>query len=445
MLWPINNLSINTKNYQMKKIFLSISILSTFVIAKAQDNVYPAPAQSGTIALIHATVHVGNGQVIQDGMVLFGGGKILDVRPTAPIADVKVIDCSGKQIYPGLISPLTNLGLTEINAVRSTVDERELGDNNANIRSIVAYNTDSKVINTLRSNGILLADVVPEGGTISGASSVVQLDAWNWEDAAYKTDNGIHFNMPSLVPLPKRYGGGKSSSEMIKDALDKIDEVRTFFRQAKAYYDEPKHEHTNIKFEAVQGLFNQSKIFFVHCNFVKEMMIAVEFAKEFNFKTVIVGGDDSWMITDYLKQNNIAVVLNQMHSLPNIQDDDVDQPYKTPYLLQQAGVMFCISDDHGETRGRNLMFNAGTAAAYGLSKEEALEAITLNTAKILGIDSTTGSLEKGKDANIVISDGDILDMKTSNVSYAFIQGRSIDLDNKHKQLYERYKLKYGLK
>jgi imidazolonepropionase-like amidohydrolase len=146
-----------------------------------------------------------------------------------------------------------------------------------------------------------------------------------------------------------------------------------------------------------------------------------------------------------LKQNNIAIILHQMNSLPVMQDDDVDMPYKTPYLLQQAGVAYCISDDHGETRGRNLMFNAGVAVGYGLTKEQALEAVTLSTAKILGIDSITGSLEKGKDANIVVSDGDILDIKSSNVTYAFIQGRQINLDNKHKQLYERYKYKYGLK
>ncbi len=195
----------------------------------------------------------------------------------------------------------------------------------------------------------------------------------------------------------------------------------------------------------MKGLFDKTQTFFVHCELVKEMMIAAEFAKEFGFRTVIIGGTDSWKIADYLKQNNIAVVLNQMHSLPALQDDDVDMPYKTPYLLQQAGVMYCISDADEETRYRNLPFNAGTAAAYGLTKEQALQAITLNAAKILNIDDRTGTLEKGKDANIVVSDGDILDMKTNNVIYAFIQGRQINLDNKQKQLYQKYMAKYGLK
>jgi imidazolonepropionase-like amidohydrolase len=360
-----------------------------------------------------------------------------------------VIDCSGKHIYPGLISPVTDLGLNEIGAVRATRDASELGEINASIRSAVAYNADSKVINTLRSNGILLANVVPRGGIISGSSSVMQLDAWNWEDGIYKGDGGIHFRVPNLTP-PRRFGNIQSTQQQpqidpVRTALDRIDKVRSFFKEAQAYFNESKHAETNLKFESVKGLFNKTQVFYIHCELVKEIMVAVEFAREFGFKTAIVGGSDSWRVTDYLKQNNISVILNEMHSLPATADDDVDQPYKTPFLLQQAGVMYCIADQDDNTRGRNLMFNAGTAAAYGLTKEQALSAITLNTAKILGIEERTGSLEKGKDANIVVCDGDILDMKSSQVSHAFIQGRTLDLTDKHKQLYERYKHKYGIK
>jgi imidazolonepropionase-like amidohydrolase len=429
----------------MKKILIGFILAACIGTSQAQETIYPAPAQTQTIALVHGTIHTGTGDVIDDGLVVISGGKIVKVGKYAAINDVKIIDCTGKQIYPGLITPITDLGLNEIEAVRSTLDEYELGENNSNIRSLIAYNSDSKVINTLRSNGILLANIVPDGGIISGSSSVVQLDAWNWEDAAYKTDAGLHFRMPSLAVLPARYRGGGPNNDPLKEAFERIEKVRAFFHEAKGYFEEPKHEHTNVKFEAVKGLFDQSKVFYVHCELVKEMMVAVSFAKEFNFRTVIVGGSESWLITDYLKQNNIAVILDQMHSLPITQDDDVNQPYKTPVVLQQAGVLFAISDTHGETRGRNLMFNAGTAAAWGLTKEQALQAITLNAAKILGIDATTGSIETGKDGNIIVSDGDILDMKSSNVIYAFIQGRQINLDNKHKQLYEKYKYKYGIK
>jgi imidazolonepropionase-like amidohydrolase len=226
--------------------------------------------------------------------------------------------------------------------------------------------------------------------------------------------------------------------------MDQIENVRNFMRQAKAYFEEPKHEHRNLKFEAVRKLFAGTETFFVHCDLVREMMIAVSFAKEFGFKTVIAGGADSWRIADYLKQNNIPVILNQVFSLPAMQDDDVDIFYKTPFLLQQAGLLYCLSDANESSRNRNLAFNAGVAVGYGLSKEQALQAITLNTAKILGIDARTGSLEKGKDANIIVSDGDLLDIKTDKISLAFIQGRQINLDNKQKELYEKYMKKFGL-
>jgi len=227
--------------------------------------------------------------------------------------------------------------------------------------------------------------------------------------------------------------------------LEKVEELKTFFREAKAYLQETSHKETNLKFEAVKGLFDKKQKLFVHADQVKQMLSAIDFSKEFGFDVVIVGASESFQIADLLKANNIAVILNQEHSLPATEDDDVDQPYKTPAALQKAGVLFALNDTHDESRYRNLSFNAGTAATYGLTKEQALQAITLNAAKILGIDDKTGSLEVGKDGNVVIADGDILDMKSSNVVYAFIQGRQVSLDNKQKQLYERYKYKYSIK
>lgn len=431
----------------MKKIFLN-SVLLFSLLANAQENMHPSPAQTNTIALTNGVIHIGNGQVIENGMVVFSNGKIVDIRPSAAITDVRVIDLKGKHVYPGIIAPATNLGLVEVSAVRASSDYNEVGDMNPNIHSIFAYNTDSKVINTLRSNGILLANIVPAGGTISGTSSVVQLDAWNWEDAAYKTDNGVHFNMPLLVNRPNQFRRRSADQvDQVKLGLDKIEANRNFFREAKAYHNEASHTAVNLKFEAVKGLFNQSQSFYVHCDLVKEMMMAVDLAKEFGFKLVIVGGSDSWIIADILKENNAAVILSQPHSLPATDDDDVDQPYKTGAALQKAGVLFTICQDEGSGywQQRNLPFQAGTMAAYGLSKEQALTAITLSAAKILGIDGLTGSLEKGKDANIVISEGDLLDMKSSKVTQAFIQGRDINLDNKQSQLFEKYKYKYSIK
>lgn len=441
----------------MKKIFqLYIFILLLIVNAKAQETVYPAREFEGTLFITHGTIHVGNGQVITDGTIQINKGKIEKIGNNISVSSdaAKVIDAKGRQIYPGLISSNIDLGLKEVtNGVRGTNDYSELGEINPSIRSIVAYNTDSKVINVLRSNGILLANVIPQnaddGGKplITGTSSVVQLDAWNWEDAAYRMDGNMHFNMPSLIPRSNRFEAPLSTPQQdpVKAALAQIEKVKDFFREAKGYLSEQIHKETNLKFEATKGLFDKKQKLFVHCYAVKEMLLAIDFKNEFGFNIVIVGGNDSWQIASLLKQNNIPVILNELHALPVSIDDDVDQPFKTPYLLQKAGVLFALADKDETTRGRNLMFNAGTAAAYGLTKEEALSSVTLNAAKILGIDDLTGSLEVGKDANIVISEGDILDMKSSIITNAFIHGREINLSNKQTQLYERYKYKYGLK
>lgn len=443
----------------MKKIFSNIAallLLTGFV--KAQETVYPAKESKGRLFITNGTVHVGNGQVLENATIEVNDGKIVRVGTgIAPSGD-KVIDAKGKQVYPGLILPSTDLGLKEIGSgVRGSNDYRELGEYNTSIRSITAYNTDSKFINVLKANGILLASITPEGGIISGSSSVVQLDAWNWEDAAYKMDAGIHLNMPSFILRGRRggfgggfpggfgRGGGAGAGDPLKAAFERVEEIKSFFREAKAYLQEAAHKETNLKFEAVKGLFSKKQKLFVHGDQVRQMLVAIDFAKEFGFDVVIVGGSESYQIADLLKENNIAVILGAEHELPAMEDDDVDQPYKTPYALQKAGVLFALNDTHEESRYRNLSFNAGTAAAYGLTKEEALEAITLNAAKILGVADKTGSLEAGKDANIVICNGDILDMKSSNVTHAFIQGREVSLDNKQKELYERYKYKYGIK
>ncbi|MEO5889887.1 MAG: amidohydrolase family protein [Ferruginibacter sp.] len=433
----------------MRKIFLNI-LLFTALGGIAQENMHPSPAQNAPVIIRNATIHIGNGKVIENGYIVFEKGKIKSVGTGDYDAfpPTVIIDANGRHVYPGIIAPVTNLGLIEVSAVRSSSDYNELGDINPNIHSLVAYNTDSKVINTLRSNGILLANIVPRGGTISGTSSVVQLDAWNWEDAAYKTDNGVHLNMPVLINRPNQFRRrGSDQVDLVKQGLEKIEEIRKFFREAKAYNTEADHALTNLKFEAVKGLFNKTQSLFVHCELVKEIMMAIELAKEFGFKLVIVGASDSWIVADMLKENNVAVILSEPHSLPATDDDDVDQPYKTGAALQRAGVLFTICQDAGDGywQQRNLPFQAGTMAAYGLSREEALAAITLNAAKILGIDDITGSLEQGKDANIVISEGDLLDMKSSKVIRAFIQGRDINLDNKQLQLFEKYKYKYSIK
>jgi imidazolonepropionase-like amidohydrolase len=418
--------------------------------AWAQDDVYPAKPYKGLMIIRNGTIHLGNGQVIENGSIEVNNGKITRVGKDIPVPmdDVKVFDAKGKHVYPGLILSVSNLGLVEVPSVRATSDAREIGEVNPSIRAAVAYNTDSKIINTVRSNGVLLANIVPDGGIISGSSSVMQLDAWNWEDALYLADGGMHLRMPALYnrpnPFAAFFGIPASQGDPVKRGLEQIDQVKSYMREAKAYTLQKDISQTNLKMEAMRKLWEKKQKLFVHADLVREMLVAVDFVKEFDLDVVIVGGSESWQIAELLKQNKIPVILSQMHSLPNTADDDVDQPYKTAAMLKKAGVLFAINDEDGQHRGRNLPFNAGTAAAYGLTREEALQAITLDAARILGISDRTGSIEAGKDANIVISEGDILDMRSSIITMAFIQGRQLDLTDKHKQLSERYMKKYGL-
>ncbi len=429
--------------------FIKLIVACFFALpAFAQDNMAPAPAYNGLLFIKNATVHVGNGQVLSNQTIQIRNGKIekMETNLAIPADDVIVFDAAGKEVYPGIILMDTKLGLQEIGSnVFGSNDYNEIGDLNPNVRSIVAYNTDSKVINTLRSNGILLAQVVPEGNLLTGSSSVVQLDAWSYEDAIYEADNGIHFKMPSLLKRPS-FGGSPSGVDPLQRAMERINLVKDFFKEAKIYFEQKnKPAITNLKFESVKGLFSKQQRLYIHCNLVAEMLLSIDFVKEFNFDVTVVGASESFQIAPLLKQNNISVILTQIHALPTGEDDDVDQPFKTASALQKAGVLFAITDDDGHNRGRNVIYTAGTAATYGLTKEEALQAITLNPAKILGISNKTGSIEVGKDANIIIVAGDLLDMRSSKVLQAFIQGREIDLDNKQKQLNEKYKSKYGVK
>lgn len=439
----------------MKKILWSCLLSISLLPAGAQEVVYPAKEFKGKTFITNGTIHVGNGTVIENGTVVISNGKITSVGAGAssPGNDARVIDAKGKHIYPGLILANTDIGLKEIaNGVRASNDYTELGEFNSNIRAITAYNTDSRVMAVLRSNGILLASVAPQGGSVSGSSTIVQLDAWNWEDAAYQMDAGMHITLPSFISRGggRRFAGfpgfpGAGGADGGKSALEKVEEIKSFFRQAKAYIQEPVHSNVNLKLEAMRPLIEKKQKLFVHGDQIKQMLIAIDFAKEFGVDVVIVGGSESFQIADLLKANNISVILDQCLNLPATEDDDIDQPFKTPAALQKAGVLYCISDDDANTRYRNLSYNAGIAATFGLTKEEALSAITLNAAKILGVEGKTGSIEVGKDANIVVSEGDLLDMKSSSITDALIQGRQINLDNKQKQLYERYKYKYSLK
>jgi imidazolonepropionase-like amidohydrolase len=425
----------------MKKTVLYTFLLLSSVVAAQQP--VPAPAQQKPVLITGATIHTGSGKVLENTPLAFENGKITIVGSgNIDRARYEVIDAAGKHVYPGFIACNTILGLSEIEAARATNDYAEVGAMNPNVRSVIAYNTDSKVIPTVRTNGILMAQIVPQGGRISGQSSVVELDGWNWEDASYKADEGIHVNWPSMVVL------GYSWAEPADTQREKMEKqyqaLRAFFREAKSYSESPAPQEVNLRFESMRGLFSGAKKLYVHAEYAKEIVSAVNFCREMGVGMVLVGGSDAWMVTDLLKESNVAVILNKTHSLPAREESDVDLPYKLPSLLEKAGVLYAISVE-GFWQQRNLPFNAGTAAAHGLTPAQALSAITLNPAKILGIDKTAGSLEVGKDATLFISSGDALDMRTNNVEQAFVRGKKLDLNSVQKRLYEVYKEKYNVK
>lgn len=396
-------------------------------------------AQSNSsFAYTNVTIHVGNGQVIEKGALGIKEGKIVEVGSSLANNDYTTkIDGKGQHLYPGIIALNTKVGLEEIEAVRATLDYQEVGLFNPNVRSVIAYNTDSDIIPTLRSNGVLMVQSVPQGGRISGQSSVLHLDAFNWEEAVIVSDNVIHLWFPARFHQTGWWaepGAARGNKNYDMD----IQAVQAYFDAAKAYSQKKAPETKNLKFEAMNGLFNKSKKLFVHIGEARTMQEAIELFKGYGLDIVIVGGDESWMIADYLKQNNVPVVLGSLHALPASSDSDYDQPFKTPALLQQKGVSFALSMD-GSWQHRNLPFQAGQAVAFGLSKEEALKAITLTPAQLLGIDAKVGSIEKGKEATFILSKGDVLDMRSSVITSAYIKGKAVDLDDdKQKQLYKTF-------
>jgi len=430
-----------------KNIVLLITI-SFGLSVNAQQT--PAPAQSETITIVGATAHIGNGEVIKNSVIVFEDGKIISISESSTSKDTyqgKVIQATGKHVYPGFIAPNTTLGLVEIDAVRPTRDQDELGDMIPNVRSIIAYNAESKVVESLRPNGVLLAQITPRGGTISGTSSIVQLDAWNWEDAAVKTDDGIQLHWPSSYKRGRWWLGEPRGYKPNKEYQKDIDEIKSFISNSKAY-GKATSEKTNESFKAMQGLFNGSQKIYVHANGEKEIIDAVTNLQESGINNiVIVGAYEAYKITSFLKQNNISVLIQRVHTTPNRDDDDYDLTYKMAKILVDNDVLVALQTS-GQMEGmntRNLPFYAGQLVGQGMGKEMALQLITLNSAKILGIDTDYGSLEEGKSATLFISEGDALDMRTNILTHAFIDGREISLETHQTELWKRYSEKYSEK
>jgi imidazolonepropionase-like amidohydrolase len=426
----------------MTKFFFLFVLLSNLLTAQNKK----------LILLKNAIAHIGNGEVIENSLISIKDGKI-DLVADARLIKVDftkfdtTIDLYGKHIYPGLIAPNCVLGLQEAEAVRQTSDYAEVGEYNPHIRSLIAYNAESKILETVKTNGVLYTQSTPRYGTISGTSSILATDGWNWEDAVIKADDGIHLNFPQTMQRHGWWAEPKPSDKNNK-YTEQVTELSAFFTNAFAYYNTTTITEKNLRFEAMKGIFDGSKNLYIHTDYVKDIIGAVNFAKKFNIKKmVLVGGKDCYKITKFLKENNISVMLNRLHDLPELPEAEIDLMYKLPFLLQKDSVLFCLQNqgDMEAMNARNIAFLAGTAAAYGLTKEQALQSITLSSAKILGVDHLIGSIETGKLASLVVSEGDILDMKSNKIIVAFINGRTLNLNNFQNDLNKKYSNKLGIK
>ena len=431
----------------MKKLFYFLFII--FFLFESNSQQTPASNQSEIVAIKNGIANIGNGNIINNSLIIFKNGVLQFVgkySENIDLSNMKVIEANGMNIYPGFILPNSTLGLIEIDAVRASDDVSEIGTWNPNIRSLIAYNTESRVVETMRPNGVLLAQITPRGGIISGKSSIVQLDAWNWEDAAIKIDDGIHINWPNSIANERWNHSDDSYLKFNKNYRDKVNKIINYFDNARAH-NSVSSNVTNIKFEAMKDLFDNKIKLYIHVSEKKGIIDAVTFAKNQKIKNItIVGGYESHKVTSFLKENNISVLLQRVHLRPENNYEDYDLPYKLAQKLVDKGILVGLeaSGDMERMNSRNLPFYAGTTVAHGLSKSQALKLITLNTAKILGIENKYGSLEIGKSATLFISTGDALDIRTNNIKRAFIDGRDISLESHQTKLWKRYKKKYKL-
>ena len=407
----------------------------------------PGAEQSRSMLILGATAHLGTGDVLEDCAVGFRDGKIDYVGRSFQVNRQKyddILDAAGQHLYPGFIVTNTTLGLQELGAVRATQDQYEVGTFRPNVRSVIAFNTDSEITPTVRTNGVLMGQITPRGGVVSGSSGVVHFDGWNWEDAAMVMVDGIHLNWPSTHH--RHRSDGKVDLQRRKTYDQQKHEIERFFGEAQAYAAAPHGSVTDVRHEGMRGLFDGSLCLYVHTNDARAITEAVHFKRDLGIERMaIVGGYDAYLVADLLRENNVAVMLQSVHSLPRFADDDVDLPFKLPKLLMDEGLVVALQVDQRmtEMNARNLPFYAGTARAYGLTEEQAIQALTRNPARILGVEDRVGTLERGKQATLFLSSGDALDMRTNHLTHAWIEGREIDLDNRQRQLYRKFQTKYG--
>ena len=440
----------------MKKIIL-LNVLFLNLIFSQQT---PAPTQDKSVLIFGGITHVGDGQIINNSVIGFTDGKIdliasSEENWTDKLLNVfsdsnnkkydTIINASNHHIYPGIIALNSNLGLVEVDAVRASVDDDEAGTYLPEIRSIIAYNAESKAVESMRPNGVLVAQVAPNGGVISGSSSVVQLDAWNWEDAVIKYDQGLHINWPSPYTFGRWWLGEDRGLKANNNYNKQVNDLKEFFDKSKANMNLDKS--MNLKSRAMKAIFEGESTVYLYADDEKEIVDGVLFFKNFDIKKiVIVGASEAKNQLDFIKENNIPVVVKQPYRFPQSVDSDPRETFMLAKKMIDKGILVSI-DPSGAPQSRvsirNLPFYAGSFSSYGIDKEVALSMITLNPAKMLGIDNEFGTLEIGKSATLFISKGDALDIISNNVTHAFISGRNISLETHQTRLWRRYSNKYS--
>ena len=426
---------------------LVLAALSTGVLAAQSEDRKPAPAATRSFSIVGATIHPVSGPDIPKGTIVVRDGKIVSVGAGAPAAsDGPVIDAMGRHLYPSLLPPMTVLGLEEISAVRATLDKSEIGEINPDARAAVAVNFDSELLPVARSGGVLIAGVTPTGGIISGTVAAMKLDGWTREDATLREPAAITVFWPSLA-IDRSPTARRSVKAQEKKRDEAVAKLKNAFLDARAYAKAhaaegqagiPKHD-TDAKLAALVPALDGRIPVVVKAEELAQIRDAVKWAAEENLRLVIWGGGDAWRLADELAKADVPVIVDSPLDLPRREDEPYDTQFSNAGKLARAGVRVLFNDGgESATNVRNLPHLAATAVTFGFPREKAVAAMTLEPAKLLGVADRVGSLEAGKDATFILTDGDILDLR-SRVVGAYLDGRALDLTDKQKRLYEKYR------
>lgn len=408
-----------------------------------------AAASAELLILTGAKVHTVSGETIPAGQVLIKDGKISAVGKTVSATDTKTVDLAGLHLYPGMIALNTDLGLVEIGAVRATRDQSEVGEFTPEVQSWLAVNPDSELLPVARANGVAYFQPTPQGGVIAGQSGMVALDGWTIEGMLVKPAIALHLYWPSasldITPREQSRGRARPLEEQDKERRDKIKEIDDFFQEARAYAKAREAAKEGDSFlrvpswEAMLGVLRGELSITVHADDARQIRAAVKWAETNRFKIVLAEARDAWKVAGLLASNNVPVIYNHVFTQPPRDTENYDVQFAAPAALWKAGVKVAMGlSSYRASLAKNLPYEAAQAAAFGLPADEALKTIMLYPAQIAGVADRLGSIETGKDATLVVMDGDILDIR-SNVKRMWIAGQEVSLENRHTRLYEKYK------